>query len=99
MLLRMFGRDLETARSVVYHNLLEIWRVVKQIVPYTARHEGLLHPLHLTYAAVERQQTRVVVVQIGATLGMQARRTAATPAQLLVAPAHAVHVGRRRPDV
>ena len=41
----------------------------------------------------------MVVIEVGAHLRMQARRTAAFAAQLPVAAAHAVHVGRRRSDV
>ncbi len=41
----------------------------------------------------------MVVIEVGAHLRMQTRRTAAFAAQLPVTAAHAVHVGRRRSDV
>lgn len=91
----VFGRDFQSSRRVVFHDRIEIGTLVEQVVADAAADKGLFDAFHRADLFVKRQQRTVVVVQIGAHLRMQARRAAAFAAQLPVASAHAVHVGRR----
>lgn len=95
----VFGGDLQASRGVVFHDRLKIGAVVEQVVTDATADKGLLDALHGSDLFVQSQQRPVVVAQVWAHLRVQARRTAAFAAQFPVAPAHAVHVGRRRTDV
>ena len=99
MLLGVLGRHLQPSRGVVADNRLEVGRVVEQVVADAAADKGLLDPLHGADLLVERQQRPVVVVEVRTALRMEARGAAAARAEPPVASAHAVHVGRRGPDV
>ena len=99
MIFGMLGRDLQAARGVVLHDGLQIGGTVEQIIAYAAAYEGFLHPFHAADALVKREQARVVVVQIGTLRGVEARRAPAFAADIAVAAAHAVHVGRGRAHV
>ena len=95
VILGMLGRHFKSPRGVVFQNRFQIRRLVEQVVTDAAADEGFLDAFDGAYFFVQRQQRPVVVVEVGAHLRVEARRTAAFAAQLPVAAAHAVHVGRR----
>ena len=91
----MLGGDLQTPRGVVFEHRFEVGALVEEVVADTASDEGLLDPLYGANLLVECHEGAVVVVQIRTPLRVEARRAAALGAELLVAPCHAIHVGRR----
>ena len=95
----MFRRHFEAARRMMTDDRIEVIAAVEQVVADTAADKSLLDPLDRPHFGIEIEQRTMVVIEVGAHLRMQARRTAAFAAQLPVAAAHAVHVGRRRSDV
>ena len=98
----LFGvlrRHFEPPRRVVLQHRLQVGRIVEEVVADAAADKGLFDAFHGPYLGIEVEQRAVVVVQIGALLRMQTRGPAAFAAQLAVAAAHAVHVGRGRPHV
>ena len=99
VVLGVFGCHLEPPRGVVFQHGLQVRRLVEQIVADAAADKGFLNPFDGPYFFVQGQQRPVVVVEIGAYLRVETRRTAALAAQLPVAAAHAVHVGRRGADI
>ena len=66
----MLRRHLQTTRGVVLNNSFEVRRVVEEVVAYATADKCLFHTLHLAYLAVEVNKGRVVVVHIGAELGV-----------------------------
>ena len=99
MLLGVLGGHLEPPRGVVAEHRLEVGRIVEEVVADAAADEGLADALHGADFLVEGQQRPVVVVEVGATLRMEARGAPAAGAERPVAAPHAVHVGRGGPDV
>lgn len=98
-ILGVLGRDFQASRGVVFDHGVQIRAVVEQVVSDAAADKGLLDAFHGADLLVQSQQRPVVVIQVGALFRVQARRAAAFSAQLLVAAAHAVHVGRGRSDI
>ena len=98
-LLGVLGGDLQPPRGVVADDGFEIGRVVEQVVADAAPDECFFYPFHGADLFVEGEQRPVVVVEVGADLRMETRGPAALRAERSVAPSHAVHVGRRGPDV
>ena len=69
--------------------------VQQQVIAYTAANEGLLDAGQGIYGMIDVEQRTVVRIQVGAYLGLYARRAFAFPADGLIPSLHAVHIGRR----
>lgn len=85
-----FARVL-TSRSVGF---LVFTLVEEQVVAHTTAYETLLDAGQSVDGMIDVEQLAHVGVEVGAYLGMDARRTRTLFASLMVAPMHAVHVGR-----
>lgn len=106
----VFRGDFETPRYVVEYELLVVSAVSlvnfgapgvvhRQVIAHAAAYKGLLDSRQSVYAVVDFEQTRVVGVEVGTWLGVEARRAQTSLASLGVASAHAVHVGRRPSEI
>lgn len=73
--------------------------VQQQVIAYTAADERLLDAGQGIYGMIDVKQRTVVCIQIGAYLGVDARRTLTFPADGLIPSLHAVHIGRRASQV
>ena len=93
-ILSMLGSNFEATRSVVLDHGIEVVRFVEEVVADATADEGSLHTLGLTNLAVEFQEACMVVVHIGAELGVETRRTLAPLTQCLVTASHTIHIGR-----
>lgn len=67
--------------------------VHRQVVAHSAANERLLHLWQRIHAVVDVEQRTMVVVEVGARLGVKARGTGAALASLQVVTVHGVHVG------
>ena len=74
-------------------------RVHGEVVAHTAAHKTFTNARNRVGAVVHVEQGTMVGVKIGAYFRMQARRTAAFRADVFVASAHGIHVGRRPSEV
>ena len=95
----VFGGDLQASRRCGVSRPSQDRAVVEQVVTDATADKGLLDALHGSDLFVQRPTAAGGRCPGWAHLRVQARRTAAFAAQFPVAPAHAVHVGRRRTDV
>ena len=73
--------------------------VQQQVIAYTAANEGLLDAGQGIYGMIDVEQRTVVRIQVGAYLGVDARRAFAFPADGLIPSLHAVHIGRRASQI
>ena len=73
--------------------------VQKQVVSHTAANKALFDSWKCIYGMIDVQQWSVVCIQIGAYLGMNARRTFEPAAHTIVLSPHGIHVGRRASKV
>ena len=103
---RVLRRYLQSSAHVVAYQLARILAcslvgllvlalVQQQVVAHSAAYEALLYLWQGVNGMINVEQRRVVGVEVGAYLRMDARRTLALLARLVVAAVHAVHVGRR----
>ena len=99
----MLGGNLQSARHVVQHHLLQVRQVGrarlvepahKQVVADAATDKYLFYSGDDSCFTVQLQQSGVVVVQVLAYVGEDARGPFALLAHLLYAALHLVHVGR-----
>ena len=102
----VLGRDFEAAGGVLFYEFLRVLpcglvegfvgvAVQEQVVAHAAPDEGLPDAGQLAHGVVDVEQRAVVTVEVGAHGRVYARWLGASAAQLGVAAAHAVHVGRR----
>lgn len=100
----VLGRHFEPARDVEANQLLvelgihlvdgRVAGVVhRQVIAHSAADERFLHLGQGIHAVVNVEQGTVIGVEVGAGLGMQARRATAQFAALQIASVHAIHVG------
>ena len=106
----MFGSHLQASADVsadefarIFHSstvgCLVLAAVEQEIVAHATSYEALLDTRQGVDSAVDLKQSRVVGIEVGAYLRMDAAGTLAAFAGIEVAPVHAVHVGRRASEV
>ena len=95
----MFGRNLQSPRCVMHHNLAQIVRIVEQIVADTATDIGVFYPFEGADFAIQIEQWAMVVIEIWADLRVKARWTHTLGAQRLILATQAIHICRWTTDI
>ena len=106
----MFGSDFESSADMTCDEFAGIFGVdtvdigiagvvQQEVVAHTAANEALFDARQVVNGAVDVEQGRVVGVEVGAHLGMDAGGTCAALAAVEVLAPHAVHVGRGSAEV
>ena len=73
--------------------------VKQQVVAYARTNETLLDTWQGIDRPIDVEQSRMVGVEIGANLGMDARGAFALVAKVEFLPMHGIHIGRRTSEV
>lgn len=95
----MVGDELAGIQSGGRVGLLVLTLIEQEVVTHTTADEALLHARQRVDGMIDVEQAGEIRVKVGTDLWVDARRPLAVLTGFLVAPTHAIHVGRRTTEI